>query len=161
VLRQDRSLSSGADDRDAHHPLGIGEILDTGIKIYRANAATLIKLVIVVVAPVAAVGELITASADSRSSISFDRAPERMNGLRGAGRGASRSRSSRARSANVLRLVDFLSTMYLTGIVPIFVTRRTSASGTSSAGRWSCEPFAAAKPSRRSSRRRRSRRPPA
>jgi hypothetical protein len=82
VLRQDRSLSSGADDRDAHHPLGIGEILDTGIKIYRANAATLIKLVLVVVAPVAAVGDLITASADSRSSISFDRAPERMNGLR-------------------------------------------------------------------------------
>jgi hypothetical protein len=57
----------------ALRPLGIGEILDTGLKIYRANAATLIKLVLVVVAPVTALGELVTASADSADpSVSFD-----------------------------------------------------------------------------------------
>jgi hypothetical protein len=49
----------------ALRPLGIGEVLDTGIKIYRANAATLIKLVLVIVAPVTALGEIVTASADS------------------------------------------------------------------------------------------------
>ena len=49
----------------ALRPLGIGEVLDTGIKIYRANAATLIKLVLVVVAPVTALTELVTASAES------------------------------------------------------------------------------------------------
>ena len=42
----------------ALRPLGIGEILDTGLAIYRAKAATLIKLVIVVVAPGAMVALL-------------------------------------------------------------------------------------------------------
>jgi len=59
----------------ALRPLGIGEVLDTGIKIYRANAATLIKIVLVVVAPVTALGEIVTASADSSDpGISFDEA---------------------------------------------------------------------------------------
>ena len=49
----------------ALRPLGIGEVLDTGIKIYRANVATLIKLVLVIVAPVMALTEIVTASAES------------------------------------------------------------------------------------------------
>lgn len=57
----------------ALRPLGIGEILDTAIKIYRGNATTLIKLVLLIIAPVTALGEIVSASADSRDpSVTFD-----------------------------------------------------------------------------------------
>jgi hypothetical protein len=45
------------------HPMGIGEILDVAIKLYRRNAWTLIRIVVVIVAPVTIVANLISVSA--------------------------------------------------------------------------------------------------
>ncbi len=45
------------------HPMGIGEILDVAIKLYRRNAWTLIRIVLVIVVPVTIVANLIQVSA--------------------------------------------------------------------------------------------------
>jgi hypothetical protein len=45
------------------HPMGIGEILDVAIKLYRRNAWTLIRIVVVIVAPVTILANLISVSA--------------------------------------------------------------------------------------------------
>jgi hypothetical protein len=45
------------------HPMGIGEILDAAIKLYRRNAWTLFRIVLVVVAPVTVLANLIQVSA--------------------------------------------------------------------------------------------------
>ena len=45
------------------HPMGIGEILDVAIKIYRRNAWTLFRIVLVVIAPLSLLANLIVVSA--------------------------------------------------------------------------------------------------
>ena len=45
------------------HPMGIGEILDAAIKLYRRNAWTLFRIVLVIVAPVTILANLIQVSA--------------------------------------------------------------------------------------------------
>ena len=49
-------------------PLGIGEILDAGIKIYRNKFATMLKAVAVVIVPVQVLNVLITLSLPDTST---------------------------------------------------------------------------------------------
>src|SRR5438445_11429251 len=49
-------------------PLGIGEILDAGIKIYRSRFATMLKAVAVVIVPVQVLNVLVTLSLPDTST---------------------------------------------------------------------------------------------
>ncbi len=62
-------------------PLGVGEILDVAIKIYRRHFATLVKIVALVVIPIQVLSLLITASSAPQETYSFDPSPTSTGGL--------------------------------------------------------------------------------